>query len=126
MSKFRLWLERLGLVLITFLALGTPLALGLFGYLALGDGIDFSSDNPLRASRVWMIRESRRMTGLGMVTQSSATPADTGLAGLQCARTHFTALLWSPDWQLDRNSQSCTCYTTVDGRLRDSKTPCAP
>jgi hypothetical protein len=126
MSKFRLWLERLGIVLITFLALGTPLALGLFGYLALGDGIDFGAGDPLRAGRIWMIRESRRMTGLGLVTQSSALPADSSEAGLQCARTHFTAVLWSPDWHIDRNSQSCTCYASIDGRLRDSKTPCAP
>lgn len=126
MSKFRLWLERLGLVLITFLALGTPLALGLFGYLALSDGIDFNTSDPLRAGRIWMIREPRRMTGLGLVTQSSSTPADSSQAGLQCARTHFTALLWSPEWRIDRNAQSCTCYITADGRLRDSKTPCAP
>lgn len=126
MSKFRLWLERLGLVLITILALGSPLALGLFGYLALGDGIEFGGGDPLRTGRLWMIRENRRMTGIGLVTQSSTSPDDPADAGLQCARTNFTALLWSPNWTIDRNTQTCTCYAALDGRLRDSTTPCAP
>lgn len=119
--KTRLWLERLGIALITVIALGSPLLMGFVGYLAISDGIDWGSGDPLREGRVFMLREPRGMTGLGLVRKSSATDAS---GALSCARTHYTELRWTPALALDGNANSCTCYALQEGRLRDTSTPC--
>jgi hypothetical protein len=123
MKTRKLWLERAGVALIACIALGTPLALGLFTYLALGDGIDFNAGNPLREGRLWMVRDKRSMVGLGLIT-TRAEPAPA--AGLQCARTQYRALFWSPRWATESNAANCACFETIDGKLKGSKTPCQP
>jgi hypothetical protein len=124
MKSLRLTLERLGIALITVLAIGMPLALGAFTYLSLGDGFDIAAGDPLRAARVWLIKENRRFTALAFTTTASEAPSGAE-AGLQCARTWFTALRWSPELSLERTAGACTCYASVDGALRQSRTPCA-
>jgi hypothetical protein len=121
--KSRLWFSRLGVALVTIVALGAPLLMGLVGYLAISDGIDWSASDPLRAGRMFMLRENRRMTGIGIVTKSATSDVTNSAT---CARTHYTALIWSPALMLDRNSATCTCYAPKDGQLRDTTTPCAP
>ena len=124
MHKFRLPLERLGLLLITIIALGAPLALGFFSYLALNDGIDLNASDSLHASRIWLVRENRRFTALAISTRSGAAATDDA-PDLQCARTYFTALHWSPKISLERVAGACTCYTRVDDTLREATAPCA-
>lgn len=119
-SKSRLWLERAGVALVTVVALGTPLLLGFFGYLALGDGFEINSGDPLRETRIWMIKENRRLRGLAMLRQTTVAQD-----GLQCARANYSALLWSPALATESNSTSCLCYTMdAAGQLRQSTTPC--
>jgi hypothetical protein len=118
-SKSRLWLERAGVALVTVAALGTPLLLGFFGYLALGDGLEFNSGDPLRETRIWMIKDNRRLRGLAVLRQTAVAQD-----GLQCARASYSALLWSPQFSTESNSASCVCYA-IDGlQLRQSPTPC--
>jgi hypothetical protein len=124
MKSLRLTLERLGIALITVLALGGPLALGAFTYLALGDGFDIAAGDPLRAARIWLIKENRRFTTLAFTMNTAEAPAGAE-PGLQCARIWFTALRWSPELSLERTAGACTCYAAVDGALRQSRTPCA-
>lgn len=124
MSPIRRFFDGLSLVLITALALGGPLAIGFFAWLALGDGLDINPGDPLRAGRIWLIRENRRFTALAVSSVGSAAPQNAA-DGVQCARTYFTALRWSPSLSLDRNTGTCSCYAVVDGRLRQSTTLCA-
>jgi hypothetical protein len=121
MSTSRIWFARLGTALIAVLALGTPLLLGLFGYLALNDGIDWNTGDPLREGRLFMVREKRRMTGIAIVTKSAETAKTPAQS---CARTQYNALLWSPALGLDRNSAACSCYAMQDGRLREVSRVC--
>ncbi len=121
MTTSRVWLARLGTAFVTVIALGTPLLLGLFGYLALSDGLDWGAGDPLREGRLFMVREKRRMTGVALVSKSAEASADPEQT---CARTHYTALLWSPEWTLDRNSASCSCYAPRDGKLREIAPVC--
>lgn len=118
-SKSRLWLERAGVALITVVALGTPLLLGFFGYLALGDGLEINGGDPLRETRIWMIKDNRRLRGLAVLRQTAVAQD-----GLQCARAHYNALLWSPELSLESNSTNCLCYTFEGGQLRQSTTLC--
>ena len=98
----RLWLERLGLAAVTVIALGTPIGLGLFGYLALTDGIDWNTGDPAREGRVWMLRDKRKLVGLGLLTHRPE-PAQPG-----CATAFYTGLLWSPSIQIEHNNK-LTC-----------------
>ena len=124
MHDFRLTLERIGLLLITVVALGAPLALGFFSYLALSDGFDFNTSDPLRAGRIWLVKENRRFTALAISTTRGAAAADDA-PDLQCARTHFFALRWSPELSVERTTGSCTCFTRIDGALHEAPAPCA-
>jgi len=124
MKSLRLTFERLGIALITVVALGGPLALGAFTYLALGDGFDIAQDDPLRAARVWLIKENRRFTALAMSSTSTESPAAAD-PGVQCARTWFTALRWSPELSLERTAGLCSCYQEIDGALRQAPATCA-
>jgi hypothetical protein len=122
--KKRLWWERFGVMLITFFALGTPLLMGFFAYLALSDtGIEWNVGDPLREGRLWIIYERRRPAGIGLVTH---TAANTSQPNRQCARTNFTALMWTPNLKIDRDSSTCICYQTVNDNLRDTTDTCAP
>jgi hypothetical protein len=129
MSSFRRFLDGLGLALITLFALGGPLAIGFFAFLALGDGLELNSSNPLRAGRIWLLRENRRFTALAISSIAPAAPQPTSddamPDNIQCARTYFTALRWSPALSLERTAGTCTCYSYVDDALRDSRIPCA-
>jgi hypothetical protein len=121
MSKTRLWLERLGVALITVIAIGTPIALGLFSYLALTDGIDWGAGDPLHQGRLWMLRERRDMVGLGLMYQTDNSAPQPGLI---CSRTNYSALIWSPALTTERNSSTCQCYVSANGQLTQSPTPC--
>ena len=129
MSPFRRFLDRLGLAVFTLLALGGPLAIGFFAYLALGDGLELNSSNPLRAGRIWLLRENRRFTALAISSVAPAAPQiasdDAQPDNIQCARTYFTALRWSPALSLESTAGTCTCYSYVGDALRDSRIPCA-
>jgi hypothetical protein len=117
--------SRLTVILSTVFALGAPLMLCLFGYLALSDGFVWSEGDPLREGRLFMMRDNRRLVGLGLVTKSSANPADATVSTQVCARTHFTGLQWSPRWAFEQNSDACSCYVDNAGRLREVKSGCA-
>lgn len=119
--KTRLWLERLGIALITVVALGAPLLMGVVGYLVISDGIDWGVGDPLREGRMFILREPRGLAGIGIVRKSPASDAS---GTLNCARTHYTELRWSPSLGIDGNANTCTCYAMQDGRLRDTKTAC--
>ncbi len=115
------WIERAGLALITVLAIGVPLALILYTVLALGDGIEVASGDPLREARLWMMREKRTNVGIGLLTHTAETPPQ---PGLQCARTNYRAVLWRPDLRYEGNSDTCVCYETVGGKLKEARQTC--
>ena len=98
MSKTRLWLERLGVALITVVALGAPFVCGFIYFLGVTDGLEIDSGEPLREARVWMMWEKGRPTGIGWFRN---TPAGSPQAGVQCARGQLTVLNWRGGLSID-------------------------
>jgi hypothetical protein len=91
-----------GVGCIAVLALGLPLLLGLLAYLAVTDGIGWNEGDPLREGRVWMIKENRNFTGLGLQWHT-----DGSIGAKPCARSHYLALKWSPGPAIDRSTREC-------------------
>jgi hypothetical protein len=122
MSKTRLWLERLGVVLITVVALGAPFVFGFVYFLGVTDGLEINAGEPLREARVWMIWEKGRATGIGWFRN---TPAGSSQAGVQCARGQLTVLNWRGRLSIDDSVNYCKCYEE-DGRggLKESAVVC--
>jgi hypothetical protein len=122
MSKTRLWLERIGVGLITVLALSAPFVCGFVYYLGVTDGIEINVGDPLRESRIWMIRERRGPTGIGwQYTAPIAGP----LPGVQCARSQLIILNWSGGLSLDTSSNYCKCYEpNARGEMKESSATC--
>lgn len=119
--KQRLWLERLGVALITVVALGAPFLFGFVFYLGLQpQGITFNDNDPFRQGHIWMQRERRGVTGIGIQT----TRPEAGPNNLQCARTSLTYLHWRPNIGIDTNGGSCTCYEMQQGRPVISSAVC--
>ena len=109
MAKFgaRLWLDRLGLVLITVLALGLPLVLAFVFYLGVRqEGIFINEGDPLRQGRIWMQHERTGPVGLGLQTSVEEAGAD----GQACARATITFLRWSPKFELTREQGEVICF----------------
>jgi hypothetical protein len=120
-SKSRLWLERLGIVLVAVVALGTPFVFGFVFYLAVRPaGVFFNEDDPLRVTHIWMQRERGGASGIGLQTTSTSA----GAGGLQCARTRITFLRWRPALEIELGGGSCTCYQTQNGKLAATKAVC--
>jgi hypothetical protein len=122
MSKTRLWLERIGIGFIAVLSLSAPFVFGFVYYLGVTDGIEINAGDPLRESRVWMIRERRGPTGIGW---QYTAPVGSPRPGVQCARTQLTVFSWSGGLSLDASANSCRCFDAVaGGALSESNTPC--
>jgi hypothetical protein len=122
MSKTRLWLERIGIGLIAVLSLSAPFVFGFVYYLGVTDGIEFNAGDPLRESRIWMIRERRGPTGIGWQrTANIGNPQP----GVQCARTELFVLNWRGGLSLTRDAQYCRCFETdPGGAMRESAITC--
>ena len=121
MSQTRLWLERLGVALITVVALGAPFVFGFVYYLGVTDGIDINQDDPLRESRIWMQKERRGPTGIGWLR---TTPTNSPQPGVQCALSQLTVLNWTNGLSLDASASYCKCYEPGANGLRESKITC--
>jgi hypothetical protein len=122
MSKTRLWLERIGIAIIAVLSLSAPFVFGLVYYLGVTDGIEINTGDPLRESRLWMIRERRGPTGIGW---QYTAPINGPLPGVQCARTQLTVFNWSGSLSLDTSANYCKCYEpSARGGLKESATAC--
>lgn len=122
MSKTRLWLERIGIGIVVFLSLSAPFVFGLVYYLGVTDGIEINIGDPLRESRIWMIRERRGPTGIGW---QYTAPVSDARPGLQCARSQLTVLNWRGGLSLDTNAVYCKCFEQNNtGALRESPFTC--
>jgi hypothetical protein len=122
MSKTRLWLERLGVALITVVALGAPFVCGFIYFLGVTDGLEINPGEPLREARVWMIWEKGNATGIGWFRN---TPAGTAQPGLQCARGQLTVLNWRGGLSIDNSVNYCKCYEdNGQGGLKESADVC--
>ncbi len=110
----RVWLERLGIALITVIALGAPFVFGFVFYLGLQpEGITLNEGDLFRETHVWMQRERRGPTGIGIQT----TRAEAGPGDAQCARTSLIFLHWRPNLGIDTSGGSCMCYVMQQGQL---------
>jgi hypothetical protein len=119
----RLWLERLGIGLVTFLALSAPFVFGFVYYLSLSDGIEINADDPLRASRIWMIYNDNGPSGIGWLRTA---PTNSPRADVQCAHSQLIVLNWGGGPLLDTQAQYCRCFErTADNRLKESSVACA-
>lgn len=107
-SHRRIWLERFGVALITVIALGAPLLMGLVTYLAFTDnGISLSAGDPFNEKRVWMVKEPRNW-GIAY-TYHDVANAQTS-ASASCARLQFVFLKFSGGVKLERSAGECQCY----------------
>ena len=103
-SKTKLWLERLGVAMITVVALGAPFVLGFVGYIGLRpEGIFFNEGDPQRETHVWMERE--RQGPVGIYWQRALQKA--GADGKPCTYANLTSLRWRPKLQLESNDGGC-------------------
>jgi hypothetical protein len=93
----------------------------LYTVLSLGDGVEVAGGDPMREARLWMMREGRASVGIGLLTHSAETPPE---PALQCARANYRALLWRPSLRVEGNSDTCVCYQTIDGKLKEAKQKC--
>ena len=122
MSKTRLWLERLGVALITVVALTAPFVCGFIYFLGVTDGLEINSGEPLREARVWMIRERGNITGIGWFRN---TPAGSSQPGVQCARGQLTVLNIRGGLSIDNSVNYCKCYEDNGrGGLKESQVAC--
>jgi hypothetical protein len=122
MSKTRLWLERLGVALITVVALTAPFVCGFIYFLGVSDGLELNAGEPLREARVWMIRERGRIEGIGWYRN---TPVSSPQAGLQCARGQLTVLNIRGGLSIDDSVNYCKCYEDNGaGGLKESTAVC--
>lgn len=117
-SPTRLWLERAGIALVAMISILIPLLIGLLYYLAVTDGLVINAGNPLRETRLWMVRERKGATGLGLTMTS---PQTSRVAGATCAHTSVTFLKWDGSLRLESEAGYCRCYETRDGQLADTE-----
>ena len=120
-GKRRLGLERLGIALITVVALGAPFVFGFLFYLGIKpEGITLNEGDLFREAHIWMQRERRGVTGIGIQT----TRAEAGPNAEQCARTSLLYFHWRPSLGIDTSGGSCTCYEVKQGQLVSSPLVC--
>jgi hypothetical protein len=121
MNRAKLWLDRVGIVLFTVVALGAPFVFGFVYYLGVTDGIELNVGDPLRESRIWMQKEKRGPTSIGW---QRAEPAGQPLPGVQCARSQLTVLSWRGGLSLDNSVTYCKCYESTTSGFRESTVTC--
>jgi hypothetical protein len=103
-SKARVWLERLGVAMITVVALGAPFMVGFVGYIGLKpEGVFINEGDPQRETHIWMERE--RSGPVGIYVQR--TLQKTGADGKLCTYTNLSELRWSPGWAWASNDGAC-------------------
>lgn len=123
-SAARVWLERIGLGIVTVIALSAPFLFGLFYYVAVvEEGLAIGDGDPLREARVWMVRERRDLTGLGVQTTSSAASADPSQPG-QCARTSIIFIKWDGGLRMEQPVSYCKCYQRRAGGWAEASVAC--
>ncbi len=121
-QRLKLTLERIGVGLIAFLSLSAPFAFSFVYYLGVSDGIEISPDDPLHASRVWMIRERSGPTGIGWLRTEPVIAPE---AHLQCARSELLVLNWRGGLSLGVDARYCKCYEpNAKGKLQESARTC--
>jgi hypothetical protein len=116
-SPTRLWLERFCIALVATISILVPLVIGLLYYLAVTDGLVINAGNPLRETRLWMVRERKGATGLGLTISS---PQTSNAASATCAHTSVTFLKWDGALRIESDAGYCRCYETKDGQLMDT------
>lgn len=122
MGKTRLWMERLGIALITIVALSAPFVCGFIYYLGVSDGLEINAGEPLREARIWMIWEKGNATGIGWFRN---TPAGSPQQGVQCSRGQLTVLNWRGGLSLDNSVNYCKCYQEDgQGGLKETDVAC--
>lgn len=122
----KLWLERIGIGIVTVIALTAPFVFGLAYYLAVvEEGLSINESDPLRASRIWMVRERRGVSGLALQTTSPAAAADPAQAN-QCVRTNVVFLRWDGGLRVDEQVSYCKCYRQAGNQWVEAGTMCAP
>jgi hypothetical protein len=122
MSKKQLWLERLGVALITVVALTAPFVCGFIYFLGVSDGLEINAGEPLREARVWMIRERGNIQGIGWFRNTPVSPPQ---GGLQCARGQLTVLNVRGGLSIDDSVNYCKCYEDDGGGgLKESTVTC--
>jgi hypothetical protein len=91
-------------------------------YLGVTDGVEINAGDPLRESRIWMIKERRGPTGIGW---QYTAPIGGSQPGLQCARTQLTVLNWRGGLSLDTSVNYCRCFEQgSNGRLSETSAAC--
>ncbi len=116
-SPTRMWLERFGIALVATISILIPLVIGLLYYLAVTDGLVINAGNPLRETRLWMVRERKGATGLGLTMTS---PQASSVASATCAHTSVTFLRWDGSLRIEPEAGYCRCYETTAGQLIDT------
>jgi hypothetical protein len=103
-GKAKLWLERLGVALITVVALGAPFVFGFLGYLGLKpEGVVINEGDPQREMHIWIERERRGLIGF-FVQRTLQKPGEDGKT---CTYTHLIELRWRPEWSFASNDGPC-------------------
>ncbi len=103
-SKTKLWLERLGVAMITVVALGAPFVFGFVGYLGLKpEGVFINEGDPQREAHIWMERERKGPVGIYVQRVRQKSGAD----GKACIYTNLTEWRWSPSWTFASNDGPC-------------------
>jgi hypothetical protein len=119
-SSAQVWIERFVIGVVALFSLLVPLVIGVLFYLALQDSIAINADDPVQQARLWMVRERRGATGLGLsITAAAAAPA-----GQICARTHVTFLKWDGALRIEPDVAYCRCYTRQAGVLVEAGEHC--
>ncbi|MCS6773813.1 MAG: hypothetical protein RMM31_10725 [Anaerolineae bacterium] len=123
MNRVRSTLLWIGTGIIAFLSLSAPFAFGFVYYLGVSDGLEINAGDPLRQSRVWMIREFEGPSGIGwMRTAPVAAPQ----SGVQCAQTELIVFNWRGGLSIERQVAPCKCYTpSANGKLKESALSCS-
>lgn len=122
----KLWLERIGVGIVTVIALAAPFVFGLAYYLAVvEEGLAINDGDPLREARIWLVRERRGASGLAVQTTASAAGADPAQAA-QCARTNVIFLSWTSGLRVDEQVSYCKCYRRAGNQWNETALACAP
>ena len=103
-SKTKLWLERLGVALITVFALGAPFVVGFVGYLGLKpEGIFINEGDPQRETHIWIERERKGLVGIYVQRPLQKF----GVDGKACSYTNLSGLRWKPSWAWVSEDGAC-------------------
>lgn len=124
MNRVQGILAWIGTGVIAFLSLSAPFAFGFVYYLGMSDGLEINVGDPLRESRVWMIREFDGPSGIGWMRTA---PIESPQTGVQCARTELITFNWRGGLSIEREVAPCKCYTSsANGKLKEAAVACEP